>query len=120
MRVDKNIANITPAKAVVAQPYNDPQSPQRVAYKTGSRVAALVQFLLPELDVAYVRSSKGVPENCILFAEKDIGLPMTADKYEVVGETDKYKIYACGDGAKDYIRFKHSTDTQSAAVLTEG
>lgn len=120
MRVDKNIANITPAKAVVAQLYNDPQSPQIVAYKTGSRVAALVQFLLPEIDVAYVRSSKGVPENCILFAEKDIGLPMTADKYEVVGETDKYKIYACGDGAKDYIRFKHSTDTQSAAVLTEG
>lgn len=120
MRVEKNVENTTPAKEVAALIYNDPQSPQIVAYKTGSRMASLVQFLLPELDVAYVRSSKGVPENCILIAGNDIGLPMTADKYDIVGTTDEYTIYACGDGAKDYIRFKHSTDAQSAAVSTEG
>lgn len=120
MRVDKNIANTTPAKAVAAQLYDDPQSPQVVAFKTGSRMASLVQFLLPKTDVEFVRSSKNVPENCILFAEKDIVLPISSENYDIVGKTDEYIIYACGDSARDYIRFKHSTDAQSTAVSTEG
>lgn len=109
MRVEENEAKTAPAEQICRYLYNDEQSPVIVAYLLPSRTAALIQFMNPETEVRIVKDKKYIPETCILIAETSRNVPFAIGSFDVVGKTDKYSIYACGEGARDFIKYKESS-----------
>lgn len=121
MRAEENRVNTSGAKQISALLYNDRQSPQIAAYKLPSKTSMLVQFLNPDTEVLIVRSKSKIPESCILIVERVNGIPLKHGTYEIVGYTDEYAVYACGESARDYIKYKRAAEGDaSPAEITEG
>lgn len=110
MRAQENAALTAPAKAVSEHIYNDSQSPVVAAYLIPSRTAALVQFLNPDVRVVIVKDRLDLPENCILITEKTRALPFPEESCDMLGRTDEYAVYAVGEGARDFIKYKTSAE----------
>ncbi len=108
MRAEENSEKTAPIKEVCEFLYNDPNSPQIVAYQTGSRTAALVQFLNPKTEVSLIRKSKNLPENGLIILQNGTEIPYSPDEYDVVGTTTDYTVLACGTHARDYIKYKNT------------
>lgn len=106
MRAEDNAAKIAPAQELSEFLYNDVQSPVIAAYNIQSRTAALLQFLNPDATVLIVKDKKNIPDNSIVITETERGVPFVAGSYDIIGRTEKYTLYAYGEGARDYIKFK--------------
>ena len=109
MRAEENAEKSAPAVAVSDKLYNDPQSPLIVVYQGSSRLAGLIQFLNPEIKVTIIRKAQNVPESCLLIAENGVQAPFEGGSYDVVAKTDDYTIYAYGEAARDFIRYKEGS-----------
>lgn len=107
-RAQENALLSAPAKAVSELLYNDSQSPVVAAYFVPSRTASLIQFLNPDVRVEIVKDSHDLPESCILITEKTRALPFSEKDCELLGETDDYAVYAVGENARDFIKYKVS------------
>ena len=110
MRAQENAALTAPAKAVSEHIYNDSQSPVVAAYLIPTRTAALVQFLNPDVRLLIVKDRFDLPENCILITEKTRALPFPEESCDMLGRTDEYAVYAVGEGARDFIKYKTSAE----------
>ncbi len=106
MRAEENISKTAPAEEISEYLYNDPQSPVIAAYLVPSRTASLVQFLNPDTKVLIIKEKKDIPESCILITERSRSVPFEIGSYDVVGRTEGYTIYAYGEGARDFVRYK--------------
>ncbi len=113
MRAEKNQANIKPVEEVMNYIYNESSSPQLIAFNTSIRTASLIQFLAPELSVQIIRKSKNIPESCIIVTDNGEELPLEEGSYDIIGATKKYTIYAYGESARDYIKYKRYSDGES-------
>lgn len=118
MRARENEKHILPAREISALIYNDPQSPPIAAYGLSSRMASLVQFMNPDASVKITKRESEIPESCLLITTLDEKITLTTGA-EMVGLTSDYVVYAVGDGARDYIRYKRSSDSASAAETAE-
>ena len=111
-RAEANKEYISAAQDISALIYNDKQSPRIVFYKTDSRTAGLVQFLDPLTQVVITSDPKSVPESCLLVAESGTEAPFEGGSYDVVGRTDDYTVYAYGESARDFIRYRSTADNK--------
>ncbi len=109
MRAEENLEKTAPIKEICEFLYNDSGSPQIVAYQTGSRTAAVVQFLNPKTEVSLIRKSKNLPENGLIILKNGTEIPYSPAEYDVVGTTTEYTVLACGQFARDYIKYKNTT-----------
>lgn len=107
-RAQENALLSAPAKAVSELLYNDEQSPVVAAYFIPSRTASLIQFLNPDVRVEIIKDSHDLPESCILITEKTRALPFSEEECELLGTTDDYAVYAVGENARDFIKYKVS------------
>lgn len=110
MRAEENLENTAPIKEICEFLYNDPESPQIIAYQTNTRTAALVQFLNPRTEVSLIRKAKNLPENGLVILENGTEIPYSPDEYDVVGTTTDFTVLACGQYARDYIKYKNTAD----------
>lgn len=110
MRAEENLEKIAPAQAISEYLYNDEQSPVIVSYNTGSRTAGLVQFLNPEAKVSYIRKESALPATGIIIINNGEKIPFSPDDYDVVGVTDAHTILAYGDAAREYIKYRATSD----------
>ena len=117
---ERNKEDTAPAIAVSELVYNDSQSPKIVFYQTETSVAGLVQFLDPLTKVVLIDESKDVPESCLLVAESGTVAPFEGGSYDVVGRTDEYTVYAYGEGARDFIRYKSAAGTTRNTTSLSG
>ena len=85
--------------------YNDAQSPPIIVYDAEPRLAAAAQFLNPETKVNIAGEDDKFPEACLIIAENGVSPLPEGGFYDAVGKTDKYTIYAFGDGARDFYRY---------------
>ncbi len=108
MRAEENAEKTAPIKEVCEFLYNDSASPQIVAYQTGSRTAALVQFLNPKTEVSLIRKKNNLPENGLIIIQNGTEIPYSPDEYDVVGTTADYSVLACGSSAREYIKYKNA------------
>lgn len=106
---EENADKIHPAQSISALIYDDPQSPDVVAYYIPQRTAALVQFLNPSARVCNITEKRDIPENCILITEVTRSMPFEKGTYDVVGIAEGYAVYAYGNAARDFVRFKGSS-----------
>ena len=118
MRAEENEKHILPAREISALIYNDPQSPPIAAYGLSSRMASLVQFLNPDAAVSITKKVSEIPENCLLITTLNEKITLTTGA-EMVGIISDYAVYAVGDGARDYIRYKRSSDSVPATETAE-
>ena len=118
MRAEENEKHIIPAQEVSELIYNDPQSPPIAAYGLSSRMASLLQFLNPDAAVSITKKETEIPENCLLITTLDEKIMLTTGA-EMLGITSDYVVYAVGDGARDYIRYKRSSDSVAAPETAE-
>lgn len=121
MRAENNEKHIVPAREISQIIYNDPQSPPIAAYGLSSRMSSLVQFMNPDATVSITKRVKDIPENCLLITTLNEKIKLTTGA-EIIGTTSNYIVYAVGDSARDYIRYKRSSDSAPAAedTTTEG
>lgn len=110
MRADENAEKIAPAQAISAYLYNDELSPEVISFNTGTRTAGLVQFLNPKVKVSYLRKEKSLPATGIIIINNGEDIPFSPDDYDVVGITKDHTVLAYGNAARDYIKFKHTSD----------
>ncbi len=108
MRAEENLEKTAPVKAICEFLYNDVNSPQIVAYQTNTRTAGLVQFLNPLTEVSLIRKAKNLPENGLIIITNGTEIPYSPDEYDVVGTTTEFTVLACGNHARDYIKFKNT------------
>ncbi len=108
MRAEENLEKTAPIKEICEFLYNDPESPQIIAYQTNTRTAALVQFLNPRTEVSLIRKAKNLPENGLVILENGTEIPYSPDEYDVVGTTADFTVLACGQYARDYIKYKNT------------
>ncbi len=106
MRAEKNESRIKPAEEVTNYIYNEPNSPQIIAYGTSVRTASLIQFLTPDVPVSIIKKKKNIPENCIIIAENNGEQFLEEGEYDIIGTTKEYIVYAYGESARDYIKYK--------------
>ncbi len=111
MRASENAQKTAPAKAISEMVYNDPASPQIIAYKTGSRTAGLVQFLNPNARVNLVNNALNLPETGIIIIENGTDIPLSTQNYDLVGKTPYHTVLAYGVAAREYIKFKTNEAT---------
>lgn len=120
MRAEDNEKHILPAREISQIIYNDPQSPPIAAYGLSSRMSSLVQFMNPDASVSITRKMKDIPDNCLLITTLNEEITLTTGA-EIIGTTSNYIVYAVGDSARDYIRYKRSSDSVPAGeTKTEG
>lgn len=103
---DENAEKIAPAQSISELIYDDVRSPEVIAYYIPQRTAALVQFLNPSVQVCTITDKRDIPENCILITEVTRSVPFEKGAYDVVGISEGYAVYAYGNAARDFIRFK--------------
>lgn len=116
MRAAENLTNTAPAKAVSEYLYNDPLSPDIVAYQLNSRMTGLLQFLNPEATVLKISREKNLPETGILVVENGTEIPFTPAEYDVIGSTEEHSVIAYGEAARDYIKYKGASASQRGAA----
>lgn len=97
-----------PYREVSALLYNDSQSPPVIVYEADPQLAAIVQFLNPEVTVRMISSGEKVPESCLMIAGRGVELSLDGGSYDNVGKTDKYTIYAFGESAREFMRYSSS------------
>lgn len=119
-RAEMNKENIAPAEEISSLIYNDTQSPKIVFYQTETRIAGLVQFLDPLTQIVIINDPREVPESCLLVAESGTEAPFEGGSYDVVGRTDNYTIYAYGESARDFMRYKSSASTSKTTTSLYG
>ena len=113
MRAEENISKTAPAQAISEYLYNDPLSPEIVCYTpniNGSRIAGLVQFLNPDTKVSYVKHPGYLPQTGIIIIVNGEHIPFSPDFYDIVGVTKEHTILAYGDTARDYIKYKKTSN----------
>ena len=110
MRAEENAEKIAPAQEISAFLYNDELSPEIISFNTGTRTAGLVQFLNPKAKVSYLRKAKSLPSTGIIIINNGEDIPFSPDDYDVVGVTEQHTILAYGSAARDYIKFKHTSN----------
>ena len=119
-RAEENVKRTDPARQVSTLLYDDSASPLIVCYKQKSRNAGLIQFLNPETKVTIIRREKNIPENCIIVADEEEILPMALDEYDYIGTEGGLSVYAYGETARDYMKYKRSADISEASATDEG
>lgn len=100
---------MSPYKEVGSLLHNDPQSPPIVLIDD-AKAAAVIQFLTPDVHVNLISTGEAIPESCLLVAKTSAGTPFTGGTYDVVGRTEEYAVYACGETARDFMRFYNAAD----------
>lgn len=110
-RAQDNLKRTEPARMVSSLLYDEAGSPLIAAYNIGSRNAGLIQFLNLNTRVTIVRSPAAIPENCILITDEEDALPIDPEICDYIGTEGGLTAYACGETARDYIRYKRSADT---------
>lgn len=109
MRAENNLENTAPAKEISGFIYNDPLSPQIVAYNLPTRTAGLIQFLNPDTSVIKVSRKEALPNTGIAIFENGSEIPFYPTQYDIIGSTEEYTILAYGQTARDYIKYKTNT-----------
>ena len=115
-RAEENLAKTEPAKQVSTLLYNEAASPTIVAFGIGSRSAGLIQFLNLNTKVAIIRKEKNIPENCIIIADEEKQLTLDPDSYDYIGTEGGLSVYAYGETARDYMKYKRSADIAELAA----
>ena len=115
----ENLKNTEPARSVSTLLYNETASPMIVAYNISSRDAGLVQFLNLNTRVSIVRKAKNIPDNCIIIADKETKLPLGRDSYDYIGTQGGLSVYAYGEAARDYMKYKRSADVADMSSGSE-
>lgn len=115
-RAEENLVKTEPAKQVSTLLYNEAASPTIVTFGIGSRSAGLIQFLNLNTNVAIIRKEKNIPENCIIIADEEKQLTLDPDSYDYIGTEGGLSVYAYGETARDYMKYKRSADVTSPAV----
>lgn len=115
----ENLKNTEPARSVSTLLYNETASPMIVAYNISSRDAGLVQFLNLNTRVAIVRKAKNIPDNCIIIADKETKLSLGQDSYDYIGTQGGLSVYAYGEAARDYMKYKRSADVADMSSGSE-
>ncbi len=110
--------SIRSAIAVSNLIYNDPQSPDVVTVGVSTRIASLVQFINQELTVN-INSDSILPDHCVVIAANRVELPYPEDSYDIIGSTGEYIVYAFGEQAIDYYRYRHLADGTASVSATE-
>ncbi len=118
-RAEENLAKTEPARQVSALLYNDAASPTIVAFDIGSRSAGLVQFLNLNTKVSIIRKSKNIPENCIIIADEEKQLELAPGSFDYIGTEGGLSVYAYGETARDYMKYKRSADVAELAADSE-
>ncbi len=114
-RAEENLKKTEPARLVSELLYNESASPLIVAYNIGSRSAGLIQFLNLNTRVAIIRKAKNLPENCIIIADEEEQLPLQPGSFDYIGTEGGLSVYALGETARDYMRYKRSADITALA-----
>lgn len=114
-RAEENLAKTEPARLVSELLYNESASPVIVAYNIGTRNAGLIQFLNLNTRVAIIRKAKNLPDNCIIIADEEEQLPLEPFSYDYIGTEGGLSVYAKGETARDYMRYKRSADITALA-----
>lgn len=115
-RAETNIKKTEPARLVSSLLYDESSSPMIVCYKLNSRNAGLIQFLNLDTKVTIIRKGKNIPDNCIIIADEEEQLPLEPDTYDHIGTEGGLSVYAHGETARDFIKYKRSADTSGAAT----
>ena len=110
MRAEENLTKTAPVKEICEYLYNDSASPQIVTYQTASRTAALVQFLNPKTEVRLIRKASNLPENGIIILDNGTEIPYNPSNYDVICTTKDFTVLACGQYARDYIKYKNTAN----------
>ncbi|MBE6902464.1 MAG: hypothetical protein E7478_08305 [Ruminococcaceae bacterium] len=110
MRAEENAEKIAPSQAICEYLYNDSLSPDIISFNTGSRTAALVQFLNPKATVRYIKKTENLPSTGIIIIKNGEHIPFTPDVYDVIGVTEEHTILAYGDAARDYMKYKNTSN----------
>ena len=90
--------------------YSQDASPLIVCYKLKSRNAGLIQFLNPQTHVTIIRRDRNIPDNCIIVADEETLLPLDIRDYDYIGTEGGLSVYAHGETARDYMKYKQSAD----------
>lgn len=114
-RAEDNLVKTEPARLVSELLYNESASPVIVAYNVGTRNAGLIQFLNLNTRVAIIRKAKNLPDNCIIIADEEEQLPLEPFSYDYIGTEGGLSVYAKGETARDYMRYKRSADITALA-----
>ena len=117
-RAEENLEKTEPARLISELLYNESASPVIVAYNIGSRNAGLIQFLNLNTRVAIIRRAKNIPDNCIIIADEEETLPLEPGSFDYIGTDGGLSVYAKGETARDYMRYKRSADI--TALASEG
>lgn len=107
VRAQSNAEKAAPAVAVSNMLYNESASPRIVAYKTGTRTAGLLQFLNHNAKVSLINNATRLPETGIIIIENGTDIPLSTQNYDLIGKTDNHTVLAYGDGAREYMKYKH-------------
>ena len=114
-RAEENLVSTEPARLVSGLLYNETASPVIVAYNIGTHSAGLIQFLNLNTRVAIIRKARNLPENCIIIASEEEQLPLDPGSYDYIGTEGGLSVYAKGETARDYMRYKRSADLTALA-----
>ncbi len=109
-RAEENLIKTAPARQVSTLLYNESASPLIVCFKLKSRNSGLIQFLNPRTHVTMIRRDKNIPENCIIVADEETLLPLEPGTYDYIGTEGGLSVYAYGETARDYMKYKQSAD----------
>ena len=109
-RAEDNLKKTEPARMVSSLLYNEDASPLIVCYKLKSRNAGLIQFLNPQTHVTIIRRDRNIPDNCIIVADEETLLPLDITDYDYIGTEGGLSVYAHGETARDYMKYKQSAD----------
>lgn len=118
-RAEENVRKTEPARLVSTLLYDEAASPMIVAYNIGSRSAGLIQFLNLNTRVAIIRKEKNIPENCIIIADEEKQLSFPPDTCDYIGTEGGLSVYARGETARDYMKYKRSADITELAAENE-
>lgn len=115
-RAETNLTRTLPARSVSTLLYNESASPAIVCYKLSSRNAGLIQFLNLDAKVTIIRKAKNIPDNCIIIADEEEQLPLEPDTYDYIGTEGGLSVYAHGETARDYMKYKRSAGIAEAST----
>lgn len=116
----ENSEKCEPYRALSKLLYNDPQSPPIMVFDEDTSLAATIQFLNPDVRVGIITENQRIPESCLLIAPNGVQLttqlefPLEGKSYDLAGRTDKYSVYACGESARDFIRYNSGKDNSDS------
>lgn len=118
VRKAQSAGSIRSAIAVSNLIYNDKQSPDVVTVGVSTRIASLVQFINQDISVN-INGNSILPENCVVIAANRVDLPYSEERYDIIGSTGEYTVYAFGEQAKDYYKYRHSADSTAVKTVEE-